>query len=50
VLSDRVQRESYDAETWRETSWDDGDAGEDPAGESTEFVVEIDEEPADFEW
>lgn len=47
VLSDPVQREAYDEEIGRDTDWfDDGVEGE----ESGEFVMEVDEEPVDFEW
>ena len=47
VLADVTQRQAYDAETLREVDWDDE---EDLAGESADFVVEVDEEPVDFEW
>lgn len=46
VLSDPVQREAYDAETGREVDWFEDN---DPEGEASEFVMEVDDE-ADFEW
>ncbi len=48
VLSDPVQRQAYDEEIGKALDWFDDD---DPAGESGDFEMEVDEEPEDdFEW